>query len=122
MWHVKGNEIKLKETPSGELFSVLVGRHESSGASKEQTVALVELPPYKSSDPHFHKEREESYYFISGQGRAMIDQKEVDISTGDLVFSRPGQTHQFINTGSLPLRYLVFTSPQWIPTDSFKSN
>ena len=54
MWHVKGSDVFLKETPSGELFSVLVGRHESSGASKEQTVALVELLPYKSSDAHFH--------------------------------------------------------------------
>lgn len=119
MWHVKGNEISLKETPSGELFSVLVGRHQSSGASKEQTVAIIELPPYKSSDAHFHKEREESYYFISGQGRARIDKEEVDVNNGDLIFSRPGQVHQFTNTGDIPLKYLVFTSPQWIPSDSF---
>lgn len=119
MWHVKGTEISLKETPSGELFSVLVGRHQSSGAAKEQTVALVELPTLKSSDPHFHKEREESYYFISGQGKARIDTEEVIVNAGDLVFSRPGQVHQFTNTGNAPLKYLVFTSPQWIPADSF---
>lgn len=44
MWHVKSENINLKKTLSDELFSVLVGRHDSTGASKEQTVAIVEIP------------------------------------------------------------------------------
>lgn len=120
MRHVKSEDINLKETPAGELFSVLVGRHASTGASKFQTVAMVALPPDKSSDPHFHKEREESYFFLQGYGIAIVDSSEVSIKAGDLVFSSPGEKHQFKNTSNEELRYLVFTTPQWIPEDSHK--
>ena len=99
----------------------MVGRHQSAGASSQQTVALVELAPFNSSEAHFHKRSEESYYFISGHGLARIDDQEVIVTEGDLVFSKPGQIHQFINTGNISLKYLVFTSPQWIPEDSFTS-
>ncbi len=118
MWHVKSEDIKMKSTPSGELFSVLVGRHESTGAAKEQTVAIVDVHQDKKSDPHFHKEREESYYFLSGVGIAKIGDKEVNVKAGDLVFSRPGQLHEFVNIGNTEMKYLVFTSPQWTPEDS----
>ena len=95
MRHLKSEDIKLKETPSGEYFSVLVGRHTSTGASKFQTVAMVVLPPEKSSDPHFHKEREESYFFLQGSGIAIVGETEVSVKAGDLIFSSPGERHQF---------------------------
>lgn len=120
MRHVKSEDIKMKETSAGEFFSVLVGRHASSGASKFQTVAIVALPPGRSSDPHFHNEREESYFFLHGYGVAIVGEVEVSVKAGDLIFSSPGEKHQFKNTSSGELRYLVFTTPQWIPEDSHK--
>jgi mannose-6-phosphate isomerase-like protein (cupin superfamily) len=119
MRHIKSEDIHLKETPAGEHFAVLVGRHASSGAAQLQTVAMVVLPPHKSSDPHYHKEREESYYFLSGQGTATIGDSEVNVKAGDLIFTSPGEKHQFRNTGGEELKYLVFTNPQWVPQDSF---
>lgn len=118
MWHVKSEDIEMKNTPSSELFSVLVGRHESTGAAKKQTVAIVEVPTGMKSDSHYHKKREESYYFLSGVGLAKIEDTEAKVKAGDLVFTKPGQAHEFINTGDINLTYLVFTSPQWIPEDS----
>ena len=118
MWHIRSEDIKLKETSSGELFTVLLGRHESKGASKQHTVAMVEVPPGKKSSPHYHKEREESYYFLEGEGLARIESKEAKVKKGDLVFSRPGQKHEFINSSNSPMKYLVITSPLWVPEDS----
>lgn len=115
MRHVKAEDIQLKETPAGELFAVLVGRHSSSGGAKHQTVAMVSLPPKRSSDPHFHSEREESYFFLEGQGCAIVGGAEVQIKAGDLIFSSPGERHEFRNTSESELKYLVFTTPQWIP-------
>ena len=119
MRHVKSEDILLKESPAGELFSVLVGRHESTGASKHQTVAMVVLPEGKSSDPHYHKEREESYFFLAGEGVAVVGGAEVKVNAGDLIFSYPGEKHQFFNMGTTELRYIVITTPQWVPADSF---
>ena len=118
MRHVKSEDIKFKETPSGELLSILVGRHKSSGEAKQQTVAMISLKSGMSSDPHFHKEREESYFFLEGHGIAKIDQTEISIKTGDLIFAAPGERHQFKNAGQSELRYIVFTAPSWIPEDS----
>lgn len=120
MLQVKSEDIKWKETPTGETIAVLVGRHVSTGEAKEQTVAIVELSPGKSSDPHFHGMREESYYFLEGSGLAKIDDVEVSVKQGDLVFTKPRERHQFINTGMSNLRYLVLTSPTWIPEDSHR--
>lgn len=72
----------------------------------------------KKSSEHFHQNREESYYFLEGVGIAKIGEEEVHVKKGDLVFSRPGELHQFENKGDERLKYLVFTSPQWIPEDS----
>jgi len=95
-----------------------VGRHKSSGEAKEQTVALVSLLPGKFSDAHFHKEREESYFFLTGHGIAEVASVSIEIKAGDLIFTSPGEMHRFINTGSVDLKYLVFTAPAWIPEDS----
>ena len=120
MRHIKAEDMRLKETPAGEMIAVLVGRHPSSGAAQTQTVALVALPPHKASDPHFHKEREESYFFLQGHGVAIVGEVEVPVNAGDLVFSNPGERHQFKNTSENELKYIVFTTPQWIPEDSHK--
>lgn len=115
---IKSEDINLKETPAGERFAVLIGRHNSSGAAKQQTVAMVALSPGKSSDTHFHKEREESYFFVEGFGTADIDGQKVSVKAGDLVFAHAGEKHQFINNGSSDLKYIVFTAPSWVPEDS----
>ena len=115
----KVNEAHLNSFPGGtEAIRVLVGRHETAGAFKQHTVCLVELKVGASSTPHFHRDREESYFVLSGDGEAVMDGQRVEVSAGVLLASRPGQRHHFVNTGSMPLRYLVFTAPSWIPEDS----
>lgn len=109
----------LKESPSGESFQVAFGRHEQHGSTKNHTIAIVEIAPGRSSDPHFHKEREESYYFISGDGKAIVGDQEHQINSGTLIYASPMEKHEFLNTGTTPMRYLVITAPSWIPQDSW---
>ena len=118
MFIVRGN-FEIGRQKSGEHFRVLVGRHEKHGAAKHHTVAMVELDPGVTSAPHFHKEREESYFIVSGVGSATIGDETVAVQAGDLVHARPGEKHSFLNSGELPMRYLVITAPSWIPDDSF---
>lgn len=113
------NNCALKDSPSGEKFQVAIGRHEQHGSSTNHTIAVVEIMPGASSDSHFHKEREESYYFISGSGKAYIGNESHDVCPGTLIYASPLEKHQFVNEGSEPLRYLVITAPGWIPQDSW---
>lgn len=111
-------DVNFRTFPGGDQFSVLVGRHESTGASKDHTVAIVKLPVDGMSDEHFHKEREESYYVISGEGEAIIDGVTTPIKETSLIYTKPNEKHKFKNTGERELVYLVITAPRWIPEDS----
>jgi mannose-6-phosphate isomerase-like protein (cupin superfamily) len=117
---LNANTCVLKDSPSGEKFQVAIGRHEQHGSTKNHTIVIVEITPGLSSDPHFHKEREESYYFISGSGIAIVGDQEHSITPGTLIYASPLEKHQFVNNGADPLRYLVITAPCWIPQDSWK--
>ena len=111
-------DVEFKAFPGGDLFSVLVGRHESTGSSKHHTVAIVNLPEGVESDEHFHKEREESYFIITGSGSGVIDGKVFPVQRGSLVYTKPNEKHKFVNEGKEEFKYLIITSPVWIPEDS----
>ncbi|WP_412470961.1 cupin domain-containing protein [Halobacteriovorax sp. RT-2-4] len=111
-------DVNFKTFPGGDMFSVLVGRHDSTGASEHHTVAIVKLPAGTKSDEHYHKEREESYFVISGTGRAIIDGVEKHIKAGSLVYTKPNEKHAFINDGNDEFIYLIITAPYWVPEDS----
>ncbi|MGZ3746576.1 MAG: cupin domain-containing protein [Pseudobdellovibrionaceae bacterium] len=115
------HELTLKQLDSGEKVQVLLGRHPQHQATIHHTIAVVELAAKLSSDPHFHKEREESYFIISGYGIAEIDDQIIQLKPGDLIFAKPRMQHKFINTTEEPLRYMVITAPTWIPEDSWES-
>jgi mannose-6-phosphate isomerase-like protein (cupin superfamily) len=109
-------DVDFKTFPNGDMFSV--GRHESTGASEHHTVAVVKLPPNTKSDAHYHKDREESYYVVSGFGRAIIDGIEINIKNGSLVYTKPNERHSFVNDGNEDFIYLIITAPFWVPEDS----
>ena len=114
------HELALKQLESGEKVQVLLGRHKQHQATSHHTIAVVELAPGLSSDPHFHKEREESYFIVSGHGTAEIGDLSFELNPGDLVFAKPNARHKFLNSSELPLRYMVITAPTWSPEDSWK--
>ena len=118
MHFIRKNEARFRGEAHEERVAVLVGRHPNHGASKQQTVAIVELSPGAQSNAHFHKEREETYFILDGQGKALIAGNEIEIQAGDCLFAEPNESHQFIGEGKVPLRYLVLTTPAWVPEDS----
>lgn len=113
-------DVPLKQLDSGEKVQVLLGRHKQHQATNNHTIAVVELASGLTSDPHFHKEREESYLILSGHGKAEIGNNKIELTAGDLVFAKPGERHLFINSGEQPLRYIVVTAPTWSPDDSWQ--
>jgi mannose-6-phosphate isomerase-like protein (cupin superfamily) len=107
------------QTPSGEVIVELVGRDENSGGSEKQSLAHVSIPSAKSVPPHYHKVSEETYFFLKGEGRMVVDDEERAVSEGDAVLIKPRQIHHLYNDGTETLEFVAISGPAWVPDDSF---
>jgi uncharacterized cupin superfamily protein len=77
-----------------------------------------EVPPGKTAFPNdYHCANEESLYVLEGSGTLRIGQDEVPVGPGDYATFPvgPACTHQLLNTGTGPLRYLCFST--LLPTE-----
>ena len=62
-----------------------------------------------------HTYTEQTLFFLSGTGKAILNGKESPIIAGDVVVVTPGTEHNFINTGTVPLKiYTVYAPPNHI--------
>jgi mannose-6-phosphate isomerase-like protein (cupin superfamily) len=57
---------------------------------------------------HFHADSEEVYYLIEGDGVLVLDGVEHDFRAGDISLLTRGHSHGVRNSGSTPMRLLVW--------------
>ncbi|OHT14221.1 cupin domain protein [Tritrichomonas foetus] len=55
---------------------------------------------------HLHKENEEIYFIVSGEGEYQVDDVIIPIHEGSFVRVGPGASHNLKNTGKVPLIFL----------------
>lgn len=80
--------------------------------------SYYEVPPGKTAFPnHYHCANEESIYVLEGTGSLRIGPGDVQVGPGDYATFPvgPSHTHQLLNTGTAPLRYLCFST--LLPTE-----
>lgn len=103
------NPIKNAE---GELFYEMLGRGEKLGNSEKHSLGHVVILDGYSTNKHYHKEAEESYYIIKGNGKMIIEDKEITVKEGDVVLISPNEKHQLIaNSGDIEA--IVICAPAW---------
>jgi len=61
-------------------------------------VSKTVLHPGKETGGHNHSGQEEVYIFTNGQGTMVVDDKEYDVKTGDIVLIPDGAFHKVFNT------------------------
>jgi len=75
---------------------------------------LTELPPGKAQCPfHSHREEEEMFLVLDGQGELRFGDQRFEIRKHDVIACPTGDAtvaHQIINTGTVPLRYLALSN------------
>jgi mannose-6-phosphate isomerase-like protein (cupin superfamily) len=60
-----------------------------------------------------HDDHDQILVFVEGEGQAVIDGETLDVKANDLVFVHAGVKHNFINSGSTPLKlYTVYAPPE----------
>lgn len=78
--------------------------------AKSQLV-VMSIPPGGEVGQETHKHVEQTLYFQSGTGEAILDGKTTPIGPGDVVVVTPGTQHNFLNTGTVPLQIATVYAP-----------
>ncbi len=85
---------------------------QAAGAEK-LGCSLFEVAPGKRAWPfHYHFANEEALYILEGSATLRLGSEECALRAGHFVNFRsgPNSAHQLLNTGSVPLRYLCFST------------
>jgi uncharacterized cupin superfamily protein len=94
-------------TSKRALFSASIG-------ARKLGYNLTELPPGKAQCPfHSHREEEEMFLVIDGEGELRFGDQRFKIRKHDVIACPTGDAtvaHQIINTGTVPLRYLALSN------------
>jgi len=106
-------------SPAGEILIELIGRPTENGATNQQSLAYVIIPPHKSSAAHYHKVMEETYYILRGTARMIIDDKEFTLQTGQACLIQPHEKHQIFSEHEENMEFLAICTPAWYPQDSY---
>lgn len=76
-------------------------------------IVLMSVAPGESIGLETHGHIDQMLVFVAGEGRAYIDGEEHDVGEGDLAFVPAGMKHDFVATGSTPLKlFTAYTPPE----------
>ncbi|MBN1779225.1 MAG: cupin domain-containing protein [Candidatus Buchananbacteria bacterium] len=82
--------------------------------SKSQLV-VMSIKSGEDIGQETHNHVEQVLFFLSGVGKAILDGEESEVKAGDVVVVTPGTEHNFVNTGSEPLKiYTIYCPPNHI--------
>ncbi|MEK7138579.1 MAG: cupin domain-containing protein [Patescibacteria group bacterium] len=72
---------------------------------KDLNLSLTELNPEKETSGHSHKDADEVYVFIDGNGRIETDEEKIKVKKGDVVTMPGGKFHKVFNEGEKILSF-----------------
>src|SRR5918996_1893907 len=62
--------------------------------------------------PHMHKAHDGTVTIISGRGYLIMDDRRIELSTGDIVYIPRGVPHYYVNSAVQPtIAFVVFSPP-----------
>lgn len=89
---------------------------------KKSQLVVMSIPPGSEIGEETHARVEQTLFFLSGSGKAILDNKETKIIAGDVVVVIPGTKHNFVNTGAEDLKvYTVYAPPNHIDGRAHKT-
>ncbi|MEX1037777.1 MAG: cupin domain-containing protein [Acidimicrobiia bacterium] len=90
----------------GARMRVLLGEDAGAGLTVLDEIA----PPGMSPPPHAHVGVSETFYVLEGSYKFVVDGREQEVRSGELVSVPPGMTHSW-TAGSHGARSLIFFVP-----------
>jgi mannose-6-phosphate isomerase-like protein (cupin superfamily) len=84
---------------------------------RNQSLAEASVPAGHSTDRHYHKNSEEFYFLLEGEGTVEIDGESRPVGPGDAILIPSGAWHQI--TASTALRFLCCCAPPYSHDDTY---
>lgn len=82
---------------------------------KQSQVVIMSIAPHSDIGIETHHNVEQVFCFVEGNGIALLNHVEYEVSSGDLIVVPKGVEHNFINTSDIPLKlYTIYTPPKHI--------
>ena len=100
----------LSEKPRGGKGIIINNRYLDSHEldNNLQGFYVNELLPSGVIGNHMHEGEEEIYYIIEGNGIIQDNGVEIPIGKGDVIYTKSGESHGMINTGTESLKFIGF--------------
>ena len=102
---IRCTQAKLKEVTPGLHEKIVFDKT----LTEELIIILVVLDTGAKTEVHIHK-GEEAFYILEGEGRGIVGDKEYSLKPDSCLYIPANTTHQVINIGDKPLRFLAFLS------------
>lgn len=99
----------IKETEENNYFRKVL----FTGARSQ--LVVMDIPAGGEVGEETHAHVEQTLFFLSGTGKAILNGEEKTIGAGDVVVVTPGTKHNFLNTGTGSLKvYTIYAPPNHI--------
>ncbi len=92
--------------------------HPAVHGNHAQSLAEASIPPGARTLLHRHRQTEELYHILSGDGRMTLGDAVFLVRAGDTVCIQPGTPHRLENIGRDALRLLCCCSPAYAHEDT----
>jgi mannose-6-phosphate isomerase-like protein (cupin superfamily) len=83
-----------------------------------QSLAEAVVPVGNATDEHYHKDSEEIYFILSGQGEIRVHGESASVRAGDAIALPPGAVHKIWNRGDGDLVFLCLCAPPYEHDDT----
>lgn len=106
--------LALNPSVKGSRFACAAGRIGGAIGLKDLGAQFIVVPPGKSGFPfHSHRNNEEMFIIVEGEGTYRLGDTEYPVRAGDVLAAPAGDAstaHQIINTGATDLRYFAVST------------
>ena len=108
------NEVEFTDIEENGYYTSRRAQFSSAIGARKLGYNLTELPPGKAQCPfHSHREEEEMFLILDGEGELRFGDKRFKIRRHDVIAcptGGPEVAHQIINTGQTTMRYLSLSN------------
>lgn len=108
-------DARVLHTRHGSEIRPLIDR--TTSEITQCSLAEETLPPGHAVAPHFHRETEEIYYVLEGEGEMTVGDEVRRVASGDAVFIPRASRHTLRNTGAAPMRIVLVCGPAFSRAD-----
>ena len=77
---------------------------------------VIVFHPGQELGSHYHDEVEETFYFLAGEPKMIVDGVEYRVETGDAFRIEPKEKHNIVNDTDSPTR-IIFIKCPYLPKD-----